>query len=376
MVFVDWYLPGFRAGGPIRSVANMLEHLGQHYHFTVITRNTDYLQQEPYDQVTSDTLQPVTGGHAVYLSEKNINAATIKKYINDSAYDTVYINGMYSWYFSILPAWYAKKAKKTAIISPRGMLADSAVKIKSRKKQLFLYMANLLGLYKNSKLTFHTTTQHETDAIRNKIGPHARIVCAENFPQQISVASKVPKESLQLKLFCIARVAPEKNIAFALQCLQELPLKYKISYKIYGEIYDQQYAENCQKLTTSLRSNIKVDFCGSIKPTEISKVFEENHVFFLPTRGENYGHAIIEALLAGIPVLISDQTPWRNLAQQGFGADISLDQKNEFVKAILHFAALDEVEYNWMRENIRLNAAKLVHLPELEESYHELFHQE
>ena len=49
-----------------------------------------------------------------------------------------------------------------------------------------------------------------------------------------------------------------------------------------------------------------------------------NDLFFLPTRGENFGHVIAEALSVGTPVLISDQTPWRKLAAVGLGHDLPL----------------------------------------------------
>jgi glycosyltransferase involved in cell wall biosynthesis len=53
-------------------------------------------------------------------------------------------------------------------------------------------------------------------------------------------------------------------------------------------------------------------------------------LFFLPTRGENFGHAIYEALASGIPVLISDRTPWRNLESLGVGWDLPLNAPDKF----------------------------------------------
>jgi hypothetical protein len=46
--------------------------------------------------------------------------------------------------------------------------------------------------------------------------------------------------------------------------------------------------------------------------------------------GENYGHVIGKALVAGCPVLISDQTPWRNLEAEGVGWDIPLGETERF----------------------------------------------
>ena len=47
---------------------------------------------------------------------------------------------------------------------------------------------------------------------------------------------------------------------------------------------------------------------------------------FLPTFAENYGHSIVEALSVGTPMLISDNSPWKNLQEKGFGWEISLNE--------------------------------------------------
>lgn len=60
----------------------------------------------------------------------------------------------------------------------------------------------------------------------------------------------------------------------------------------------------------------------------------EHDLFFLPTRGENYGHVVAEALAAGTPVLLSDTTPWRNLHELQVGWDLPLEDIEGFRNAI------------------------------------------
>ena len=77
LVFIDWYLPGFRAGGPIRSCANLVEHLKDEFDFSIITRNTDYMETIPYPSVKSDQWNILDDGTRIYyFSEENIS----KKY--------------------------------------------------------------------------------------------------------------------------------------------------------------------------------------------------------------------------------------------------------------------------------------------------------
>lgn len=52
----------------------------------------------------------------------------------------------------------------------------------------------------------------------------------------------------------------------------------------------------------------------------------------MPTFNENYGHAIVESFVAGLPVVISDRTPWRNLEKINAGWDIPLMIKLSLLK--------------------------------------------
>lgn len=69
----------------------------------------------------------------------------------------------------------------------------------------------------------------------------------------------------------------------------------------------------------------------------------------LPTLGENFGHSIIEALSAGLPVIISNRTPWKNLIAEGVGADLPLEDEFEFVHQLKHFQSMGERDM----ENVR-----------------------
>jgi glycosyltransferase involved in cell wall biosynthesis len=73
-------------------------------------------------------------------------------------------------------------------------------------------------------------------------------------------------------------------------------------------------------------------------------VCQEFDYFVLPTKGENFGHAIFEAMAVGCPVLISDQTPWTNLEQKNAGFDLPLEI-DLFTKCIQHFIEMNYAEW-------------------------------
>jgi glycosyltransferase involved in cell wall biosynthesis len=93
----------------------------------------------------------------------------------------------------------------------------------------------------------------------------------------------------------------------------------------------------------------------------------------LPTLGENFGHAIFEALSAGRPVLISNQTPWHNLASQKIGWDISLDRPKEFVKAIEEISGWSQYDFDDWCNNTYNFAQSFTNKKDLKQQYKTLF---
>ena len=346
LIFIDWFLPGYKAGGPVTSNANMINHLCKDFDFFVITRNNDYSENEPYKNIKPNEWTKSFNATIMYLSPDTINKSTFQKIISEQKFDFVFINGIYSLKFSILPLWLCKKNKLNTIVSVRGMLASTAIDIKGGKKKLFLRIAKSIGLYKN--ITFHATNEQEKKDIEKTIGNQAQIKIAPNLfeDKAIPALQNRVKNPGYIKLVNIARIAPEKNLHYALECLKNL--KIKIDFDIYGPVYNEAYYNRCLVIAKSFPGNINVQFKGSIEPENINKTLSEYHLFFMPTLGENFGHVILQSLSAGTPVLISDKTPWRNLKQQNVGADLPLKDVKSFTNYIEEVCTLNQPNYNEM----------------------------
>ena len=348
LIFIDWYLPGYKAGGPIQSCANLIAHLGGEFSFYIVTRNTDYCSDQPYASVASDTWEEVNGGQCYYISKGNLSYRKLKSLFNEVSPDMVYINGIYSPYFSVLPLVIAKRLKHDrVIIAGRGMLAASAVNVKSVKKRLFFNLARLMKLYKG--VQFHATNEFERNDIKSKLGTETPVVIAPNLPAKQSKVAKNffrSKVTGELRLVSVARISPEKNPYFALDLLTKYQGTSKITFDIFGPVYDEAYWIECQKLLEAMPANVAVNYCGSLRKEEVETTLSSYHALFLPTLGENFGHVILESMAAGCAVLISDQTPWKELYSKGVGYDIPLTKPERFLKAIDDLANLDQEGFN------------------------------
>jgi glycosyltransferase involved in cell wall biosynthesis len=347
LVFIDWYLPGYKAGGPVRSMANMTAHLSDEIDFYIVTRNTEYGDNTPYKDIEPDRWTDHANGVKVwYCSSGKPSLGLWKKLIKETSPDWLYINGIYSPLFSILPLLAAKLAGFwNIIVAPRGMLAPSAINVKQGKKKLFLRGAKILSLYKTVR--WHVTNEKEGEQVKMQFGKNSGILVANNLPRKLTGKFEpIQKERGSLRLCIPARIAPEKNTLFALECLLQLSREVELQVDLYGQIYNQEYWNECLQVIESLPKNLKVSYCGIADAEEIPELLKKYHGVFLPSRGENFGHVILESFMAGRPVIISDQTPWRNLEEKHAGWDLSLDNNAAFAATISRLAAFEQKEYD------------------------------
>jgi glycosyltransferase involved in cell wall biosynthesis len=331
LIFIDWFYPAFKSGGPVQSILNLTAHLGEFFDFYVITRDTDYCESIPMKGILSNQWNKINDHlHVYYCSANSIKAKLFKQLFKEINPDVLYINGIFSSKFSILPAYLFKNLRLRKIVGTRGMLAKGALQIKGLKKAAFLFLANQTNLYSNYQL--HVTNFNEQEDVINVLGKEVKLFVAPNLPQKITLNYRSLVSSDVLNLINVARISPEKNLIFALQSLKKV--KRKILFDIYGSVYNNDYWSRCQAVINELPSNIIVNYKGVLDSDLVINTISQYHLFYMPTLGENYGHVIVQSFMASTPVLISNKTPWQNLESLNCGFDLDLSQPELFSSLI------------------------------------------
>ncbi|TYP52410.1 glycosyltransferase family 4 protein [Thermosediminibacter litoriperuensis] len=348
LIFTGYYLPGYKAGGPIRSIANMVEELRNDYEFYIITSDRDLCDKTSYNNVNMETWNKIENAYTYYLTPENQSLEKIAQLMNSIDYNLLYLNSCFSLKFTIYPLLCIKfKLAKSVpvIIAPRGEFSKGALQIKKYKKKIFLAVSKILGLYKNC--IWQATSITEKQDIKRIFGENIKLFLAPNISynnKNLIYSKCIEKEKGNLRIIFVSRITRKKNLIMALKIIRNLT--GNISFDIFGPIEDELYWNECQKLINIMPNNIKVNYCGAVKHDKIISLMNNYHIFLFPTLGENFGHVIIEALLGGCPVIISDRTPWRKLHENGAGYEISLDRIDLFTNTIQKFVDMDENEYN------------------------------
>jgi glycosyltransferase involved in cell wall biosynthesis len=349
LTFVGSYLPGYKAGGPIRTLSNMVESLSDDYVFKIITRDRDLGDDHPYPGIKQNEWNEVGHSQVYYLDYANLSFLNIIRLVKKTPYDVIYFNSFFSWDFTIKPLllrWIKLIPPTTPIVvAPRGEFSAGALALKTFKKKLYISTVKILRLYKN--VIWQASSEHEKEDILRIIGKDTDVFIAPDVPAPIGKGNFLRvvnhKKPGIIKCIFLSRIARMKNLQVALDILKNI--KGRVEFNIYGPLEDIAYWRECQESIRKLPKNIYVNYRGLIPHEEVGAVFSEHHLFLFPTLGENFGHVIIESLVAGCPVLISDQTPWRNLEQEGVGWDLPLDRLEVFQQVLQKCVDMGEEEF-------------------------------
>src|SRR5882762_2881491 len=106
LVFADWFVPGFKAGGPISSCLNFALLMKDDYDVYVFTSDTDFGETVSYDLPPDTWINNIDPGFKVYYARrKRISFWQIREVINELNPDFLYLNNMYSLYYVLYPLW-------------------------------------------------------------------------------------------------------------------------------------------------------------------------------------------------------------------------------------------------------------------------------
>ena len=339
LITYQYFLPAYKAGGPIQSVNNIATFLsavnGTELYILCSDRDLD---NSVLDVVTNKWVD-FRKGVKVYYNSLSTKRADVLNIISGIKPDVIFINGLYSLPYTIYPLLYKKNCRK--ILSTRGMLHPGALSQKSTKKKLFLTAFKMLGLHRQCEC--HATTDDEVTYIKQIFGADKKVWMVSNLPNVLDYQEPCTKAIGSVKLVSVSLISPMKNILLVLQALKNV--KANIVYHIYGPVKDQQYWDECLKYMQQLPANITVEYKGEVLPHLVEGVLKDYHYFILPSKSENFGHAIYEALSAGKPVITSHNTPWNGLNIANAGYNVDPEHTAEFTSVLEEVASVGDADY-------------------------------
>ncbi|RBI69002.1 hypothetical protein DQW77_16125 [Roseovarius sp. TE539] len=339
------YWPGNEATGPSQSFRAFATGLQGDFDIRVVAR--DGTGTTSVDWQTGDLVP------RAQLAIGRFGARGLLQLLRDTPHDLLFLNGFHDREFTI-PALVLRKLglipRKPTILSPRGEFAQGALSLKPGKKRLYQRGVRLAGLTRD--IWLHATADHERQDIEASGLACRGILQAPNVRLLPDLPDVKPPASLgKLRIAFVGRISPVKNLEFALDVLAKASVPVVLD--VYGPMVDPDYWTRLQARICRMPDSVTVTAHGALPHDRVASTLAAHDLFFLPTMGENFGHAINEALGAGLPALIADTTPWRGLQAAGAGWDLPLARPELFSAAIEEMARASAQQRQAMRTAAR-----------------------
>jgi len=343
LVLAPHYLPASQGGGPIQTVAAMVENHSSKHRFYIITADTDWRCSEPMD-VPSAKWTSVGEAEVLYLPRGLASFLMAAREIRKINPGFLYLNSTLNIVFSVVPLLARKiilPSGATTILAPRGELGAGALNQKRTKKTLFLAVAKLIGLHRG--LTWHASSVGEKAEIV-KHYPHAAVIVRSNetrLPTSATVSSG-PVANEVAQFVYVGRVSPKKGLDLLMEAMALI--NEPMSLSVYGPADSDEYLSILQTKASSLRFGVDVHFLGPVPHDRVAEIFSGADAFIFPTAHENFGHVIAESMSVGCPVIMMGVSPFSDYIRNGGGTIVANCSPDEWASEILRWINMTNLD--------------------------------
>ena len=328
LVGLGCFAPGHRVSGPNQSFARAGAALADQFRFRIVSI------ADPGER--PDRWTKMDGLERIALAPGRPFARGFTRLLRETPHDLLICNGFFDRALT-MPALLMHRLRRLPaplLLAPRGEFTPGALGLKSGRKAAYVNLLRATGFL--SGVSLQATGEGEASLLRNAF-PANRVLIGPNIRTLPPVPTHTaPAPDGPLRVVFLSRIDRMKNLEFALDVLSKAGVPATLN--IFGPQSDAAYWAECQARIATVSPSLSVRYHGAVAPEEVAATLARFDLFILPTQGENFGHAIVDALLSGTPALISDRTPWHGLAATCAGADLSLDDSAAWVAFVREMA--------------------------------------
>lgn len=313
---VPSFWPATRYGGPIVSVRQLCRSV-QSLGVDVDVATTDIDGDASLD-VPTDRWMELDGFRIRYFPRIGRNSYCLSpdmwRFLREQAqrYDLLHITGTFS-FPSLAGGRAARRARTPYVVSPRGTLQACALRQKRWKKLPYWYAIERSQLAGAALL--HATAEQEAEAVRT-IFPHQRIAVVPNSIDPV-VVPEVERRTRQVVF--LGRIHPIKGLDILVDALTLVAECWPDLETIVAGPDDTGEWARVRARLERASPRPRVRYVGAIHGAAKYRLLAESTVLVLPSRSENFGLVVAEALACGTPVIVSRNAPWRCIEEEGAG---------------------------------------------------------
>lgn len=328
------YEPAWHLGGVVRSVSQLCRGLAALGHeVTVFTTDSgsDRRMAVPVNRPVE-----VGGVEVIYFKSDFSPRFGYSRALRNACrerlqeFDLVHLTSLW-WYPGLAAAWAARGQGVPYVISTTGGLTRYSLAQKHWKKRLYLRLWESKNLKAAAALQFKTEWERQHSAhlglgVSSFVVPNSFTL--EDFgglseKSRPSRDQNLPAED-RMVLF-VGRLHPVKALDLLVQAFARVADSVPNTFLILAGPDDGSLVP-MQRLVQELNMGDQVKFAGMVAPENRNALLAEADLFALVSHHENFGNAAVEAMFAGVPVLVSEHVGiCREVAADGAGVVVPLE---------------------------------------------------
>jgi glycosyltransferase involved in cell wall biosynthesis len=327
LYYIPVYAPAWKFGGPVLSVSQLCEGLTNLGHEVEVFTSNAGLENQPELPLNKQIIR--NGVKVTYFDQKpgmGIHCPGMEQAVKERAkeFDIIHVTGVWQR-TSGAACKIAKNQDIPYIISPRGALGPYSWRQKTAKKAVYYLLQE--GFNVRNAAGIHYTTQQELDECNWLKLPGKPFIVPNGldtkFWQPATEKAKGWRKSQNINeddfiILNVGRLHDKKGLDLLPEVLAPLKdLKWKMIFVGGDDDGTKALLEKKFKAANIIEKIIFIDRC---EPKELPTLYSAANLFVLPSRHENFGNVVVEALACECPVLISDKVGLHNeVAESGMG---------------------------------------------------------
>ncbi len=320
-----YFAPAFNYGGPPRSILGLCKALLRvGVEVDVFTTTANGILDLPASSESADVYDGVPVRYFLRAFPRRFfGAAGLAETIPAvlGSYDLLHIHGLWN-----LPAWLASRPARRVgvpyVISPRGMLEPGAIAHKSWRKRFAYLVVERRNLVNAAFL--HATSASEGRTLKG-YGVDAEIVVLPNGVN-VREGDSPPRgafrhmhgldENLKLVAF-LGRIHPIKRLDILAGAFRRVHEVAPNTHLVIAGPDECGYREMLEPMFA--RVSNAVHWIGEVGQADKQSLLRDADVLVMCSDSESFGMSVVEAMAAGVPVVVTQTCPWQEVETAGCG---------------------------------------------------------
>ncbi len=339
----SYYKPAYVYGGPVRSVPALAEQLAALGHeVTIFTTNAngdvdlDVPTDKPVevDGLSVHYFRRSSGLSGRYFYAPDLGRACRK---DVAKHDIVYVSATWTYPF-VAAGWSARHAEVPYVVCPRGSFMEWSMGRKWLKKRIYLQLVE--RRFTEAASAIHCTSEMELEQIKHwKFKSPAVLI--PNGVDLRPFQSLPPKGSLRQALgipasapvsLYVGRMHVMKRIDRTVEAFSSVVRTLPDAHMILVGPDEDGSGERARRWVTQHGLSDRVHFTGGLTGNQLLQAYVDSDLLVLLSHRENFGMVVVEAMAAGLPVLVSSNVGLGSDVQNA-GAGVVVDADSPEVEA-------------------------------------------